>query len=259
MLRRAREGRGLSLADAERLTKIRAAYLVALEEERFAALPPRPYATGFVRTYALAVGLDPRSLLAAFESHIPPAAPAPLSEAVEIPLEPAAPPSRLRRLVTLSLWLLIPLLIVVALIGYVQLRDLARSGPGAAPSPAPLAPTGTPAPAPSPTSAAGLASTPEPTPATASSPAAPQEVEGIALALTASGTSWLRVTADGTRVFQGTVYAGDARTWTAQRELVIKIGDAAVVELVVNGRHLGVLGRPREVVTLRFPAPLEEP
>jgi transcriptional regulator with XRE-family HTH domain len=57
-LREARVRRGLSLADVERVTCIRAANLEALEDERYNALPGDVYALGFVRTYAAFLGLD---------------------------------------------------------------------------------------------------------------------------------------------------------------------------------------------------------
>jgi len=252
-LRRAREARGLSLAQAERLTKIRAVHLAALEEERFATLPPRPYARGFIRTYAAALGLDPGVLLEAFEAHLPPVAPMPLSEAAEIPLEPPAPPSRLRRLVTVALWILVPLVIVLGLVLYVNVRDFVRTGPPAAssspPAPAPVSPP--PAALPGP-----------PPPAAASPPAAvatASPVEGVTVAVTVTEESWLRATVDGRRVFEGLMAAGDTATWTAQREVELRIGNAGGVTLSVNGRDLGVAGRPRQVVTRRFTATPEAP
>lgn len=248
-LRAAREARGLSLAQAERLTKIRALFLAALEEERYADLPPRPYAKGFVRAYALALGLDSERVLALFESRIPPALP-PLSEAAEIPLEPPAPPSRLRRIVTVALWILIPVVIALAVVLYLNVRNFVRTDPRAAPSPpAAFSPATPPASPPPPV---------QPPAGAVPSPPGPGG-EGITLVLTATGTSWLRVIVDGERIFQGTVYAGDAGTWTAARALEIRIGNAGVVELTVNGRDLGTPGRPRQVVTLRFPESPEEP
>lgn len=240
------------------MTKIRAPYLAALEEERFETLPPRPYSTGYLRTYAIALGLDPQALLAAFEGRLPPLAPTRLSEAVDIPLEPPAPPSRVRRMVTVGLWILIPLVIFLAVVLYVNVRDLVRSGPQTVPSP-PAVASATPRPAPSPTPAAGVAPAPALSPAAVSSPSGPAVEAPITLVMAATGESWLRVTVDGRRAFQGHVFAGETRTWSAERELEIKIGNAAVVEVTVNGRSLGVLGRPGQVVTLRFPGSLEEP
>jgi hypothetical protein len=57
-LRSARERQGITLAEAELSTKIRAKYIRALEEEDFETLPADTYARGFLRTYADYLGLD---------------------------------------------------------------------------------------------------------------------------------------------------------------------------------------------------------
>ena len=51
---------GLSVADLSGLLRIQQFYLEALEKEDFGSLPARPYVSGYVRSYALKVGLDPR-------------------------------------------------------------------------------------------------------------------------------------------------------------------------------------------------------
>ena len=48
-LREAREAKGYSLDYIEEETKIRKLYIEALEQETFDLLPPKVYATGFVR------------------------------------------------------------------------------------------------------------------------------------------------------------------------------------------------------------------
>ncbi len=242
--RRAREARRLSLADAERMTKIRAAYLAALEEERLDALPPPPYSKGFVRTYARLLGLDAERLLAEVAVRLPPASPD-LGGPGEIPLEPAQPVPRWRRIAALLLWAALFFALYAAYVGYTQLREFARPVPAARPEPSPHI-EASPPPAPV---------TPPPAPVEGPPPPA----AGVTLALTTTGRSWLRVVADGQRVFQGILEAGEARTWSAARDLSIRIGNAAAVQLTVNGRPLGPLGRPGEVVELRFPRPPEEP
>jgi cytoskeleton protein RodZ len=67
----ARETRGYSLADAERLTNVRVKYLSALERADFDALPGRTYARAFLRTYAAALGLEADRFVAAFEAMVP--------------------------------------------------------------------------------------------------------------------------------------------------------------------------------------------
>ena len=65
-LRTAREGRGLSLDDAAEATKIRPAYLAAIEDEAFERLPGPTYARGFLRAYAEFLGVDAQPLIDEF-------------------------------------------------------------------------------------------------------------------------------------------------------------------------------------------------
>ena len=59
----ARERKGVDLYRAERDTKIRARYLAALERGDFSELPGTVYTKGFLRNYALYLGLDPEAVL----------------------------------------------------------------------------------------------------------------------------------------------------------------------------------------------------
>jgi len=65
-LRRARLRRGLDFGELAARTKVNAAYLGFLEEERFADLPPRVYVRGFVIAYARCLGLDGASVAASY-------------------------------------------------------------------------------------------------------------------------------------------------------------------------------------------------
>ena len=59
LLHAAREKKGVDLYRAERDTKIRARHLSALEDGDYAELPGAVYTKGFLRNYALYLGLDP--------------------------------------------------------------------------------------------------------------------------------------------------------------------------------------------------------
>src|SRR5688572_28143236 len=59
----ARERKGVDLYRAERDTKIRARYLAALERGDYRELPGNVYTKGFLRNYALYLGLDPDDVL----------------------------------------------------------------------------------------------------------------------------------------------------------------------------------------------------
>lgn len=57
-LKAAREFRGFNLQDLADSTRIRRSYLQAIEEMRLEELPSRPFTIGYIRAYAIALGLD---------------------------------------------------------------------------------------------------------------------------------------------------------------------------------------------------------
>ncbi|HEY8767157.1 MAG TPA: helix-turn-helix domain-containing protein [Dehalococcoidia bacterium] len=65
-LRRARTAKGITIEDAERVTRIPRKYLEALELDNFGILPAPVYARGFLRSYAGYLGLEPGELLPFF-------------------------------------------------------------------------------------------------------------------------------------------------------------------------------------------------
>jgi hypothetical protein len=62
-LREERVRRGIGIDAVEADTKIRAKYLLALEEERYDELPGTAYVRAFLRDYAERLGLDPQVLI----------------------------------------------------------------------------------------------------------------------------------------------------------------------------------------------------
>ena len=64
-LRREREAQGLSLQDVSTRTRIPARQLQLIEDHDYAALPGVPYAIGFARAYARAIGADEVAIAAA--------------------------------------------------------------------------------------------------------------------------------------------------------------------------------------------------
>jgi cytoskeleton protein RodZ len=67
LLQEARQQKGVSLEQVEEATRIRQKFLKALEEEEYTALPAEAYVKGFLRNYALYLGLDPEEVLALYE------------------------------------------------------------------------------------------------------------------------------------------------------------------------------------------------
>ena len=66
LLKEARETSHLSFSEVAKRTKIREEYLQAIEENLFDQLPEGPFVRGFLRTYALEVGLNPESIVAIY-------------------------------------------------------------------------------------------------------------------------------------------------------------------------------------------------
>ena len=70
-LRAVREHRSLTLEGLAELTRISKAYLQAIEEANLSALPSRPFAIGYVRSYAKALGIDGDAAAARFKKEAP--------------------------------------------------------------------------------------------------------------------------------------------------------------------------------------------
>ena len=64
----ARTAAGLELADVARETRVPLRHLRALEADKHEDLPALPYAIGFVKSYARAVGLDPEAIAGHFRN-----------------------------------------------------------------------------------------------------------------------------------------------------------------------------------------------
>ena len=85
-VRSAREQRGLTLADAARVTKLSTCVIGAIERNDFASLPGGMYRKAYLRTLASEVGLDPYEIAADYETqYAGPAEPATTTHAMRTP------------------------------------------------------------------------------------------------------------------------------------------------------------------------------
>jgi cytoskeleton protein RodZ len=236
--RAAREARGLSLSDVSEQIRIRSVYLAAIEDENWKAIGAAVYVRGFLRTYARFLGLDPEEVVTAFNGAVRPseeAAPAPL-------------PSRERPSKRGSLMVWIAAAVAMVLVAYVfynaltmrrEAAPIASQSAAASPLPSIVA---------SPSGARLAAS-----PVSSAQPSAPGgSADGPkSLALVLSAPSWLRVTVDGSVSMEGTFPAGTSKTFHGKNALV-RIGNAGGVEIYVNGKDVGKLGRLGDVAERAF-------
>jgi cytoskeletal protein RodZ len=223
--RAAREARGASLSDVADQIRIRSVYLSAIEDEHWNAIGAPVYIRGFLRTYARYLKLDPEEAVAEFNATLP-EPPAPSTD------KPPARSPASGRSGLLLIW--IAGTVAVLLVAFVVYNELtlrsqqAVAVASATPTAAALASPSPPAPSPSP--ALGGTSS---------------------LALVLSAPSWLRVTVDGNVSMEGTFPAGTSKTFHGKSALV-RIGNAGGVEIYIDGKDRGKLGKAGDVVEQAF-------
>lgn len=276
----AREAAGLTTLQVAQAINLRETVVRAIEADDFSLCGGDVYAKGHLRAYARYVGLDVEPLLEAFavrrqqergtratgpgqqrgsepRSGSSTARLRPLVSG-EVPLERPAP--------NWSLLAGVALVVLVVFLG-VQLVGELR-GPGrpsqevaapvtasqtpastrSAPTTAPPATNGsTPTTGASPSAPGG--STGMPPASGPSTPAVP--VDGVVLALRATGDSWVTVKGNsGRTVFAGLLGKGDRKRFTDADSLRVTLGNAGGVQLTVNGKRVGSAGRDGEVKRL---------
>lgn len=235
----ARRARGRSVEDVATATRIRPGVLSAIEAEDFTACGGSVYARGHLRSIAGVLGLDAAALVAEFDRRFP-AAPA----AVALPGLDRTRSARMQRRGPSWTAATAGVLVVVCLLAAV---DLVMS-PGR-PAPSRSAPQLTGAPA----GPGGTAAEQRPAPRPSGpAPSAGQDVVTVALRLPVD-KSWVSVTGSaGRRLFEGVLPAGSFPVFRDPQLLRLVIGNAGAVDLVVNGRAIGVAGARGSVRRLVF-------
>lgn len=234
-LRRARLQRRLTLLDVAQATRIRVRYLQALEEDDPAALPDGVYSRGFLRNYAIFLGIPPEDVL-------PGLRPRRRWErgrglrSVASPLGFGARRNSRSLVVAGALGLLV---VTLAWLGFSAPADPPAPSDGQEPEAA--ASTTSLAPLPpfvlaTMPSALGVTA---PAPAASPSNAVARQVE---VELRATEASWVRATVDGRIVLEEIVPAGQARRWTGQQSILLRVGNAGGVDVTANGQGVGPLG-----------------
>ena len=248
ILSSAREAAGITLVDIARDTRVPVRHLKAIDIDDHSNLPALPYAIGFVKSYARAVGLDPETVAAQFRAETSKTAHVPSVPSLE-PLDERRVPGR--RVVLGSLGLVV---LIIA--------GLSAWGSGLFdPPPPPVAVAGA---GDTTADAAGgpveiPAMTPEPDPAIAPATVAPAGVATAASAagatgpvvLTATEDVWIKVYDRATRTSAriGILKAGERFAVPADPPgLLLWTGKAGALQVSVGGRTLPPLGGPVETV-----------
>lgn len=226
-----RQEKQLSLAQVETQTRIRSRFLRAIEAGKLDELPEPVYIQSFIQKYAELLGLDGKDFASSFPVNARQLSPQP--ETISLP------PAQLK---TPHLYVLYLLMIVVTVTALSQILSRAEM----------------------PLSNSQLQKQPTISAAKPNLPKPPQKVKPVNPASTASKTnkpvqvgmtlkaeSWMRVVADGKKQFEGLLPQGTQRTWVANEQLKVRVGNAGAVLVTTvdqkEAKPLGELGQVQEV------------
>jgi cytoskeleton protein RodZ len=241
-LKREREMRGVTLDEICVATRIGNRFLEALENEEWDRLPGGVFNRGFVRAVARYLGLDEESLVAEYilataETNPPPEWTKP---------QPPAPPPRAPwpRWIGIALALFLLAAVVLGWRVYASRRAERRTSEISAElaaQPADEDASVPPSRATAPTNA--NANSPNP-PAPAALSTDRSDDKALKLTVEAGKGTTVTVSADGAKLFEGNMIAGQTRQFAAQIDFEVKAQDAGAVLLELNGQTLAPMGKP---------------
>jgi cytoskeleton protein RodZ len=219
-LRRRREALGISLNDISESTRIGVRFLKAIEADNFELLPGAIYTRSFVKAYARQVGWDEAEALALYQQE---------TRDAEPPRDADEPPYKdeslfIRQEPTYGL---LPTLLVAsaaalvlstggwAIWHYMNRPDepaqAETAEPAAAPPVAPAVVT--------------------------SQPPQPPAQQGLRLSLEATGTCWIKYTADAGQPTQLMMKQGERTNIAANESIELSVGNTQAVALRINDRE----------------------
>jgi cytoskeleton protein RodZ len=272
LLRMERERLGLSQAQITEMTRMRTPVVEAIENEAWGSLPPPVFVRGFLKSYAKVLGLSQEVVIDLYAKNLP----------VESPGQVSHPePSRIRRR---KAWLVLLLLFVLAALYAVWLsspslevsqgsreaekRDqekvlqtLPADKEG---SPVPSQPA---VPSPPPVRVVEEPTKKEPAPVqstTQETPSSPKPIETplrdhlgeegwLSLTGIVKEKTWIRITIDGKEEKEYLFQQGARPQWRGKEKFYMLIGNAAGIDFDLNGKRVGELGKPGQVVRLTLP------
>jgi cytoskeletal protein RodZ len=261
-LRHERLRRGFDLSQVAERTKIQLTMLEAIEADDLDRLPGNFFTRSFVRQYARLLGLDENE----FDNELkrltaPEEPPAGQPAGEESRFAPVAEPLP-RPGSSHSFGSLIGFLLIVAACSVLYMVwQRTREAPRAAATPPRVSAPAAPAPVP----AAAVTPAPEPAaqppaapaagqPAAPDQPAAAAPAPPLRVEVKASAPSWIRATADGKPVWEGTLAADETRVFDAEKILLLRTGNAGALAVSLNGKPVDSLGPDGQIRTAEFTA-----
>ncbi len=206
-----------------------------MESEKFHLLPGRVYVKGFLKNYARFLGVDAGFLLAAYEERVP---------QVDMDEEKSGMNTAVRKRPGGGKMLKAGLGFVAVVLVALFVNMYQSTGKDFNVSPPPLPPVGV--------ENKGVA---DDRPGEAKIQR-PEKQQGVSITLNVTDNeSWMRVEVDGKHTFEGLVTAGQVKIFKGNEKIYLRVGNAGVVQVELNGQKIGALGGMGQVVTREFKAP----
>lgn len=246
-LQGARLEQGLDLATVAARTKINAKYLEAIEADDRSSLPSSFFYKSFVHQYARTLSLDTKEIDAEIDRLLSADAPLPLpgqdnSTWREVPPVELSMRSQRRRIYVSLAGLALMLAACSGIYAWWHARSatVSRVEPNAtvARIPVSLASAQTPA-------------QPQP-PAVVAPPQPARPGYKVLVDLMAHEETWLSVSSDGKPVFSGILAPNQSKTVEGKEYAKMRVGNAAGLEVRLNGKLLGPLGHRGQVLIVVF-------
>jgi cytoskeleton protein RodZ len=248
VLHSARLEQGVDLATVAARTKINVKWLEAIEAGDRKSLPGEFFYKSFAHQYATFLGLETRGIDAEIDRLLSADVPLPLADKDK--QTPRKLPLKSRNGMTYSSYAALVLMLAACTVvdgwwskGHKVVRQKVESRAAVAES------ATTQAPASPVIGRVSRASVSQVTPASAVGTSAGSRVR---LDLTATEETWLSVSSDGTPVFTGLLAANQTKSIESEGDTRLLVGNAAGLEVRLNGKPLGALGAHGQVRVLVF-------
>lgn len=255
-LKKIRLEKGLSLEEAHKKTKIHLNVLQAIEEDGFINLSPI-YIQGFLKIYCKFLGVNPDDYASEYKEkpQIPAGLAKPKEEAprrqTPLKLIPSSQSLKLKKIFTLALGILF--IIAALVIGKNILSKHKSSLPKKALKPANVLTKKKTLPKAKPVNIAQKSlSIPLPKVKKAETSISGQKdgvsILGVSLSVYAKEDCYIDVKLDGKLIFKNILKKDSRESWQAKERIELSLGNAAGVDLEVNGKLMPVLGRRGQIL-----------
>ncbi|MGB4592321.1 MAG: RodZ domain-containing protein [Coriobacteriia bacterium] len=229
-----RRKQGKSLGDVSEATHIMRRLLESLENGRVDELPSAVYVRGYIQNYAKYLGMDQTPLLLEFEEDLGGKPPRD-SRLEDVPEASVVPMRDQIHHIPTRTWLM--LVAALVLIGLVLWAVGALLGQDKELPPIPPSTTTTTV---EPTSTVPGTTTDTVPGTSTAQPAAPGQVDPAAaftlkITVADGAASWVRVTIDGKKAYEGTLTGGTSKEWTVTSEASVRVGKPDAVTVTRDG------------------------